>query len=405
MPTDGSALAADDTSPGWREALKRLVKGRTLAECVDSGRDNILHLRLIAALMVVLGHCGLTGAGKLRYDPIRLLLPQTSVERVGLMFFFLISGFLITLSFIRRPHLLRFLRARLLRIWPALAVCAVVLAFVVGPMLTSLPLSNYFAPGRADNPYAYALHMATLIHVPNALPGLFVTNPVAAGQVDSPVWTISVEAGMYLWVAGAGALRLFRFPWLTSIAIAAVFSVLILWPMSTGKFDYTVDWRLTVQGFFGAGAIACLLRQHVPVSTGLMIAIAVACYFASHTRHAIPFIFLAASYFVFWFAYVPRLPAIPHDLDLSYGTYLWAWPVQQSVVLLAGVREPLVLFAIAAPIALAIAAVSWVCIEKPALRLKDFRWRPARAVPHDYGHVPDHRAGLRSSKTSADPIA
>ena len=183
---------------------------------------------------------------------------------------------------------------------------------------------------------------------------------------------------MYLWVVGAGILRLFRFPWVTSIAIAALFAVLILWPMVIGKLPYQggVLWLgLILKGFFGAGAIACLLRRHVPISTGLMIAIALACFLARGTTHAMPFTWLAVGYFVLWLAYVPRLPAIPRELDLSYGTYLWAFPVQQSVVQLTGVRDPLILFAIAVPIILAIATTSWLLVEKPALRLKDWRWR------------------------------
>ena len=53
-----------------------------------------------------------------------------------------------------------------------------------------------------------------------------------------------------------------------------------------------------------------------------------------------------------------RLLAIPRELDLSDGTYLWAFSVRQSVLLLTG-----------------IAAASWLLVEKPALRLKDWRWR------------------------------
>jgi peptidoglycan/LPS O-acetylase OafA/YrhL len=86
-----------------------------------------------------------------------------------------------------------------------------------------------------------------------------------------------------------------------------------------------------------------------------------------------PFTWLAIGYFVLWFCYVPRIPRIPRDTDLSYGTYLWAFPVQQ-VLVMSGVREPLQLFAIATPIVLVIAALSWFLVEKPALRLKDWRW-------------------------------
>jgi peptidoglycan/LPS O-acetylase OafA/YrhL len=175
---------------------------------------------------------------------------------------------------------------------------------------------------------------------------------------------------MYLWVGAAGTLRLFRFPWLTSFIIAGTFSVLILWPMMSGSF-VTLNTKLSLQGFFGAGSIAYLLRRHIPVSTGLMIAIAAACFAARHTIHATPFIWLAVTYFVFWFSYVPRLPTIPNQMDLSYGVYIWAWPIQQTIVRVAHVSEPLLLFAVTTAIIVPIAAASWLLIEKPALSLKD----------------------------------
>jgi len=351
----------------------RVLMGRSLADCVDSGRDNILQLRLLAAFMVILGHCNMGGTGSWFYDPLNMVFSQVHVHAAGLMVFFTISGFLITMSFERRPHLLRFLRARVLRLWPALVFCMAAWAFVFGPLLTKLPLQEYFSTGRGDNPYGYLWHGALIFGIRNNLPGLFQDKAsVVPGQVDTPIWSIAVEAGMYLWVAGAGVLRLYRFPWLTSLAIAVIFSVVLLWPMTKGT---PPGYVLTVKGFFGAGAIAWLLRRYIPVSTGLLLAIVITCFLARHTSHALPLIWLTVGYSVFWLAYVPRLPSLPGNVDLSYGVYLWAWPVQQCVVIFAGVHEPLVLFAITVPIVLAFATLSWVYVEKPALRLKDFRWR------------------------------
>jgi peptidoglycan/LPS O-acetylase OafA/YrhL len=374
------ARAITDSVPfahaGSRDWLARIVavfKGRSLAECVDGDRDNILHLRLMAALMVVLGHSSLASPGVWHYDPVNWILPQIQVHVTGLMIFFMISGLLITLSYQRRPDLLRFARARLLRLWPALVVCTATWAFVLGPLLTDVPLSEYFGFDTANSPYSYALGGVSLFGLKFRLPGMFNAGRMP-GSVNSSLWTIPVEATMYAWVAGAGVLRLLKFPWFTSSVIAAIFSVLILWPMYRGGFSYMAQLALVVQGFFGAGAIACLLRKYIPVSTGLMVVLAIVCLFASHTRHALPVIWLTIGYFVLWFSYVPRLPSIPHDADLSYGVYLWAWPLQQAALQRWNVHEPLILFAIVTPPLLIIAAASWIWVEKPALRLKDASW-------------------------------
>jgi len=382
ISSSGLAPVDRDTSVDWRARFVRVLKGRSLAECIDSGRDNILYLRLLAALLVILGHSGpFARPGAWASDPIQRLLPQTASHLVGLMIFFTISGFLISLSFVRRPDLPRFLRARVLRLWPALAVCVLAWAFVIGPVLTDLPLRVYFTVGDAGGTaYGYALSGMSIFTFHQFLPGLFSNNPIPH-YVNGSLWTIPVEATMYLWVAGAGTLRLFRFPWLTSIAIAGLFSTILLWPLSQGAFRYTEHLELVIKGFFGAGAIACLLRKYLPVSTGVMVVITIACLLARGSAYETSFTWLAIGYFVLWFSYVPRIPPMPWELDLSYGTYLWGFPVQQTVISM-GVRDPLTVFAIVTPIVLTIAMASWLFVEKPALRLKDWHWRrPSRLQP------------------------
>jgi peptidoglycan/LPS O-acetylase OafA/YrhL len=108
--------ALDAAAPAAR--FRRWMGGRSLAQCVDDKRDNILLLRLVAALLVVFGHSVLAGRGSPIYQGIREALPATPLHVVGLLMFFATSGFLITLSFERRPELLRFLRARFLRLCP-----------------------------------------------------------------------------------------------------------------------------------------------------------------------------------------------------------------------------------------------------------------------------------------------
>jgi peptidoglycan/LPS O-acetylase OafA/YrhL len=362
-----------------RPRALRLIVGRSLADCVEAGRDNILVLRLLAALMVVFGHSYvLVGQDAYLYEPMHWLFPRMYVHIAGVTIFFTISGFLITLSFLRRPELLRFLRARALRLWPALAIVVAVWSFVLGPMLSTMPVHDYFARGdEGGTVYRYFWTNVSLFRIWPSLPGVFVDNPVSH-YVNGSLWTIPYEAMMYVGIAAAGTLRLFRFPWLASFVIAAVFSAIVMWPMYAGmpSLGGVPLLGLQLAGCFGAGSIACLLRRYVPVSTALMIVLVVAGVLARQT----PFMWLGVLYFVFWFAYVPRLPSIPRQLDVSYGTYLWAFPVQQTIIHVAGVTRPLVLFAIATPIVLVVALASWLLVEKPALRLKNVRRRRV-AVP------------------------
>jgi peptidoglycan/LPS O-acetylase OafA/YrhL len=352
--------------------MRRFLLGRSLEACLADGRDNILLLRLIAALLVVLGHSFvLTGDLRAAADPVHLLLPRTHAHLVGVALFFTISGFLITLSWQRRPEFARFLRARILRLWPALAVVLALTAFVLGPIVSTLAPRGYFASADGGSTVlGYFLGNLALFDLRQTLPGVFASNPIPR-VVNGSLWTIPYEAALYLCVAAVGATGLLRFPRIASVLVAIAIAVVVLWPTYGGG---PYPKKLALLGLqlgacFGAGSIACLLRRHVPVSSAIMLALAAVALFARET----PLMWLAVVYFVFWFAYVPKLPPIPRGLDLSYGTYLWAFPLQQTIVAVGHVATPLVLFAIATPIVLAIAAASWLCIERPALRLKDSR--------------------------------
>lgn len=361
--------------------MRHFLLGRTLSGWIDGGRDNILQLRLLAALLVILGHSLILAGGRGRPpDPLTRLFPGIQSHTLGVMMFFVISGFLITLSWQRRPELWRFLRARFLRLWPGLATCVLAWALLFGPMLTVLPLEKYFgAGGSFGSLYAHLAGNLSLMKIHPMLPGVFTKAPVPH-YANGSLWTIPVEAGLYLCVATLGLARLLRFPWLTSFLLCVLFGWLVLWPMYTGRPMFSGLERFGVQlaGFFAAGSIACLLRDHVRMSHGIMLVVAVACVVAQRTTHAMPFALLFVVCLVFWLAYVPRLPAIPRNVDASYGIYLWGFPTQQ-VLVQAGITNGWALFAVAAPIVVVIGTSSWLLVEKPCLRLKD--WHPRRLRP------------------------
>ena len=82
---------------------------------------------------------------------------------------------------------------------------------------------------------------------------------------------------------------------------------------------------------------------------------------------------LALPYLVMYVAFTRnRIFRRYQDLgDYSYGTYIFAYPVQQSVVATMGASiGPMALCAIAAPITFILAFVSWRWVEK--LQLLDY---------------------------------
>jgi peptidoglycan/LPS O-acetylase OafA/YrhL len=84
---------------------------------------------------------------------------------------------------------------------------------------------------------------------------------------------------------------------------------------------------------------------------------------------------LPVAYLCLWVgASLPTLfQRIGREHDISYGAYIYAFPVQQTIALLGGASLGVAFYASACVLAtLPLAAASWFVVEKPAQR-----WRAA----------------------------
>src|SRR5690349_10790607 len=118
--------------------------------------NNFDMLRLVAALSVILSHGFLIAQGTEKNDPLNLLTGnQCMLGLTGVFVFFAVSGFLVTQSFEQTRSPLRYLAKRVLRIFPAYLVCLLLTAFVLGPIVTTLPLGEYF---HRPEPYHYVYY-------------------------------------------------------------------------------------------------------------------------------------------------------------------------------------------------------------------------------------------------------
>lgn len=263
-------------------------------------------LRLLGALLVLLGHSYvLTG-----YAAPTIL--GTEIHSIGVKLFFLISGYLITASYLRDQNLVRFAVKRAARIMPALV--AVVIATVIVMAFVTDATPQHFAAGAA-------LYLArnVLLLPYHVLPGVFESNPYPRA-VNGSLWTLPVEALMY---AATPQLTRVRPMWLLPVAAVIVLAI----PVSGSLFGFGLSGAASVVPFFLLGSFAQRMRVD-----------------------------LSALRF-------PKMPA-----DLSYGIYLTAFPLQQLLVR-NGVRDPLELAALTLSICAPIAWMSWNFIELPALTL------------------------------------
>ena len=279
--------------------------------------------------------------------------------------FFVVSGFMIAGSYLRRRHLGDFLWARLLRIYPAYLLCLLGTALVLGAACTGLPLHDYYGSHEVVRYVTKNVQLGKGLVW--ELPGVFTGNPKLA-FVNGSIWTLPAEVRMYLWVALAGVLGILSRRWCCHLLLAALFVCGLLAPAHVPLVPLASFLRLA--GYFALGVFCCVNRERIPTGWWCVAGLAALAWLL-HATPLYPFAFaLALTAFVFAFAYASPWLGCLRFGDYSYGLYLWGYPMQQLVAHLAPRLTPAGNILLAWPLAMLLAVLSWHLVEQPALRLK-----------------------------------
>jgi peptidoglycan/LPS O-acetylase OafA/YrhL len=324
-------------------------------------RANALNaLRLAFAVAVIWWHSFALTGHTLAADPLRQALSNWPVDS-----FFAISGFLIVGSWRRTPSVRGFLTARVLRIFPAFWVCLVVTGLVFAPVLAlstghdAISTSNltYVARNFLLRINQYGI-TGTLEHIP--YPDVW----------NGSLWTLWWEFICYLGVLGLGLMRVINTRW----GVASAFALSVLGLAATAYGPVT-EYYLTHGSRFGvmflAGALIQRFAGRIPLTwplVGAALILASSATFLSDYRilGALPL-----AYAVIGIGALASSPRLQIRNDISYGTYIYAFPVQQILATAGFWHLGVAVFALTATVCtLPIAALSWFTIEKRALNLK-----------------------------------
>jgi peptidoglycan/LPS O-acetylase OafA/YrhL len=339
---------------------------------LESKFQNFAMMRVVASTSVIFSHSYLIANGNEAAEPGVLLLgPHNILGIYGVFVFFFISGFLVTRSALSRRGVLPFVVKRALRIYPALIVCSFLSAAVFGSIFTSLTLGDYWGQFI---PVRYAIKAAILPvtgwHVPSVSFPPVDANILHEGMNGS-LWSISQELYAYIIIAvllALGWLRMGLIAWLALImALARVVTKSIDFTMLPMQLD---DFVFIVPYFF-AGSLVYFIHERWGWSGRLALIISVVVMLLGLFGHFM-LGFLLAAYPVLWFGTTDRirLPTLESVGDISYGLYLWGWPILQVArVLLGGNPGPITLFVVAWPITAALGYLSWHLLERHALAL------------------------------------
>lgn len=339
-------------------------------------------LRLAAATAVVLHHAGSVSHDIVKDDVLYVFSGgYTHLGILAVSVFFALSGFLVTPGLQKSGDVLEYLSRRFMRIMPLLCVIVLLTITVVGPLLTSLPLGEYF---RSAQTWRYLRNVTTFLSLD--LPG--VINYEGTSAVNSPLWSLHFEWLCYGILALASALGMLR----NRLLFLAVY-LLALGVFVFGYGPQTADsglgrpfLLLYLFAYFGAGVLVCLFRDVIRWSPWLMLAALAALVMSLGTGLGYVFAPLLVTYLVASIGLV-RFPwgrFLEHS-DLSYGVYLSHTLVLSVLVHFFAIDSWIGLFAAGWAGALVLAWISWNVIERPALDHKslpaDLVRRLAKALP------------------------
>lgn len=267
-------------------------------------------------------------------------------------------------------------QARFLRLVPALTVVLILSVLVLGPITTSLSWQDYFGNIQTWR-YFYNLNLLD-INTQFTLPGVFQEIP-HPNSVNGSIWTLPFETWMYVMTATFYCIQqiiVFKYPtlkkvlsYLTLISISLLLIYAGHYFQQSEKYQH-YDILLFVSTFF-IGANFYNLRKHIHLNWWVMALLLAGVPWLNSSLIAPLYLPVTIVYSVLTLAYLPQGFIRKYNAlgDYSYGLYIYAFPVQQSLSYWLG-PDFIMMIILSTAITLPLATLSWHFIESPALRLK-----------------------------------
>jgi peptidoglycan/LPS O-acetylase OafA/YrhL len=362
----------------------RLPQHRTLDDYLRSRSPGLDALRLILAFLVLVSHTWpLGGFGDEPSSP--LTGPRyLTLGGFAVAGFFGLSGLLVGRSALTRTSS-QFVRARVLRIVPAYWTALLFGGFVVatlGWLHTHDSLSGLLTlqPG---GPVGHVLRGSLFpTEFSYGVDGVFITDTpfgrsTGISFVNGSLWTLPHEIRCYL-VVGLVALAARRFgnrPTVT-IAWALAGALAVAYWVSEPPVDFVVGSYASKQlvmfvFIFLSGMLAAVFADRIRLFGPLPLLALAAGVIAGHTSLFLSEHLAGAALVLI----LPPIAAVLEPLgrllrgvDLSYGMYLYAWPVQQLVAMYSLADRPVTFIIVSTVGTAALAATSWFVIERPAMQ-------------------------------------
>lgn len=337
---------------------------KTLAEAFNPRANSLNAVRLVLATAVIIRHAEVIVTGRIHTSVWNSqLVGQLPVDG-----FFAVSGFLIARSWLRNPNPRAFLIARFARIYPPFWACLVVTAFVFAPISMAASSTSWTdVVWASDGPFAYVIRNASLVMFQHDIAGSPLEVPWSSDWNGS-LWTLKWEFLCYIAVLLAGITGLLVRRWTALITFAAAW-LLCLAVAFTGSDHGAIDDFSHLGLMYAAGVLIYRYSSSIPASwlgvvIGIFIVLAAGIWTSEYRLiAAIPLAYALITIGSLVTAQSLRLPN-----DISYGMYIYGFPVEQLLAHTRLVEEHYSVLAVASAVLTApVALLSWFALEKPVL--------------------------------------
>lgn len=277
--------------------------------------------------------------------------------------FFFFSGFFLNRSIHKVQNAYHFFRTRCLRIFPCLIVVVFICTFVLGSCVTECSLKEYFGNSQT---YMYLLNIIFVLR--HNLPGVFTNNAYDA-TVNGSLWTLPVEFVCYIgcyfaWKIGLTNQKVMKY---TIPLFGIGYTFVYILPTENSLLQGV----LRPCGMFYCGMLFDTYRDKIRIKLQYVLlclgGLILTSYFNLLEYGIILFLPYILVYIVFGLKWKWSRFAEKHEI--SYGMYLCAWPIQQTIVMLfGGSMNPILNFFISIPFVLMAGYLLNILVEKPLFK-------------------------------------
>lgn len=326
--------------------------------------NNFDLIRFVLASTVFFVHSAVLSA-----NDYLLSITSALSSEVAVKSFFVVSGFLIFMSYQNSKSISSYFSKRIRRIYPAY-LFVILASVLLGVFFTTVSVNEYWSVSTLKY---FLTNLTFLNFLQPELPGLFSSNLYPA--VNGALWTLKIEVMFYIAVPLIAFCfnRFGRLPVMVLLFISSVIYSYVLFAKAQshagGAF---VELQRQLPGqltFFIVGAAGYYYFEAFKKYALYLVLLAVVAFLL---KAHLPWIFLeplALGILVIYFATVfPYMGDFGKYGDFSYGIYILHFPILQLLIanhLFAD--SPILFIAVAGALVLFFSILLWHFIEKPFL--------------------------------------